>query len=91
MEIQEKILKAVAPLVKVEGTLVYSTCTVNRKENDKRIEWFLNAYPEFELDQTLVSRLPEVLASQTRNGMVQLFPGDYQTDGFFIACLRRKA
>lgn len=91
VKIQENILEAVAPLVKVQGTLVYSTCTVNRKENDKRVEWFLNKHPEFELDQTLVSRLPEVLASQTKNGMVQLFPGDYQTDGFFIACLKRKA
>lgn len=91
MMIQKKILNTVAPLVKVGGTLVYSTCTVNRKENDKMVEQFLAQHPEYELDPTLVNRLPEVLHEQTKNGMVQLFPSDYQTDGFFIACLKRQA
>ena len=91
MMIQKKILNTVAPLVKVGGTLVYSTCTVNRKENDKIVEQFLAQHPEYELDATLVNRLPEVLHEQTKKGMVQLFPGDYQTDGFFIACLKRQA
>ena len=91
MMIQKKILNTVAPLVKVGGTLVYSTCTVNRKENDKMVEQFLAQHPEYGLDPTLVNRLPEVLHEQTKNGMVQLFPGDYQTDGFFIACLKRQA
>ena len=91
MMIQKKILNTVAPLVKVGGTLVYSTCTVNRKENDKMVGQFLAQHPEYELDPTLVNRLPEVLHEQTKNGMVQLFPGDYQTDGFFIACLKRQA
>ena len=61
MMIQKKILNTVAPLVKVGGTLVYSTCTVNRKENDKMVEQFLAQHPEYELDATLVNRLPEVL------------------------------
>lgn len=91
MMIQKKILNTVAPLVKVGGTLVYSTCTVNRKENDKMVEQFVAQHPEYELDLTLVNRLPEALREQTKNGMVQLFPGDYQTDGFFIACLKRQA
>ena len=91
MMIQKKILNTVAPLVKVGGTLVYSTCTVNRKENDKMVEQFLAQHSEYELDATLVNRLPEVLHEQTKKGMVQLFPGDYQTDGFFIACLKRQA
>ena len=91
MMIQKKILNTVAPLVKVGGTLVYSTCTVNRKENDKMVGQFLAQHPEYELDPTFVNRLPEVLHEQTKNGMVQLFPGDYQTDGFFIACLKRQA
>ena len=91
MMIQKKILNTVAPEVKVGGTLVYSTCTVNRKENDKMVGQFLAQHPEYELDATLVNRLPEVLHEQTKKGMVQLFPGDYQTDGFFIACLKRQA
>lgn len=91
MSIQKQILNTVASLVKPGGTLVYSTCTVNRKENDKMIEQFLAQHQNYELDSTLVKRLPDVLSEQTKHGMVQLFPGDYQTDGFFIACLKRQA
>lgn len=90
MVIQKEILKTVAPLVKKDGTLLYSTCTVNRKENDKMIEWFLREYPEFKLDDTLVKRMPYELEEQAKTGMIQLFPGEYQTDGFFIACLKRQ-
>jgi len=90
MRIQEKILNTVASLVKKGGTLVYSTCTVNRKENDKMIEKFLANHEDYELDQSLETRLPQCLSEQTKKGMVQLFPGDYQTDGFFIACLKRR-
>lgn len=91
ISIQKQILNTVAPLVKVGGTLLYSTCTVNRKENDKMIEEFLKKHAEFELDSTLAQRLPVELADQAHRGMIQLFPGDYETDGFFIACLKRKA
>ncbi|MBQ1770103.1 MAG: 16S rRNA (cytosine(967)-C(5))-methyltransferase RsmB, partial [Turicibacter sp.] len=90
MQIQEKILNTVASLVKKGGTLVYSTCTVNRKENDKMIEKFLANHNDYELDKSLEERLPHCLSEQTKKGMVQLFPGDYQTDGFFIACLKRR-
>lgn len=90
MMIQQNILKTVASLVKKGGRLVYSTCTVNRKENDKMIEQFLANHQDYELDKSLVQRLPKVLSEQTKQGMVQLFPGDYHTDGFFIACLKRR-
>ena len=52
--IQKQILNTVAPLLKPGGTLVYSTCTVNRKENDKMIEQFLGQHSDYELDSTLV-------------------------------------
>ncbi|HAX71892.1 MAG TPA: 16S rRNA (cytosine(967)-C(5))-methyltransferase RsmB, partial [Firmicutes bacterium] len=88
--IQQKILNNVAPLLKRGGTLVYSTCTVNRKENDKMVEQFLKQHTEFELDTTLATRLPVGLKDQATTGMVQLIPGDFNTDGFFIAALKRK-
>jgi len=89
IEIQKGILKAVAPLVKVGGKLVYSTCTVNRKENDKQIEQFINNHPEFSLDETLAQRMPESLADTIKSGMVQIFPDEFKTDGFFIATLTK--
>ncbi len=47
--IQAKILEANAPYVKPGGILVYSTCTLNRKENENRIRAFLERHTEYEL------------------------------------------
>ena len=47
--LQYSILSNVCQYVKVGGTLVYSTCTMNKKENEKQIEKFLKAHEEFSL------------------------------------------
>lgn len=47
--LQKAILEANAPYVKKGGTLVYSTCTLNRKENENRIRDFLKTHEEYEL------------------------------------------
>jgi 16S rRNA (cytosine967-C5)-methyltransferase len=49
---QLTILRAVAPLLKPGGSLVYSTCSLEREENDEVIETFLSRQPGF----TLASR-----------------------------------
>jgi len=49
--LQKELLNAVAPLTKVEGTLVYSTCTLNRKENEAQIARFVSDHPEYVLIQ----------------------------------------
>ena len=53
--LQYSLLENGAKAVKEGGRLVYSTCTLNKKENEKQIEKFLQANPEFILDdeQTL--------------------------------------
>lgn len=47
VKIQRKILENAACYVKPGGRLVYSTCTVNRAENEDAIEAFLDSHPEF--------------------------------------------
>lgn len=47
--VQRKILESCATHVKEKGQLIYSTCTVNKKENEKQVEYFLNSHPEFSL------------------------------------------
>ncbi|OZM58546.1 16S rRNA (cytosine(967)-C(5))-methyltransferase [Lottiidibacillus patelloidae] len=90
--IQRKIIDAVAPLLKKGGTLVYSTCTLDKEENENIVEAFLNNSNEFTLDDTLMERMPEKLSDIVKNnkGMIQLLPHYFQTDGFFIACLKKK-
>lgn len=90
--IQQDILDAVAPFVKPGGTLTYSTCTVDKEENEESVRAFLTNHEDFELDSTLEDRLPEKLVQSGRyqTGMVTILPQDFQTDGFFIASLRKK-
>ena len=49
VKLQRDILGTVRAYVKPGGKLVYSTCTVNKKENEENARWFLKEYPEFTL------------------------------------------
>lgn len=49
VQVQREILEANAPYLKKEGILVYSTCTLNRKENEGMVKQFLKNHPEYEL------------------------------------------
>jgi 16S rRNA (cytosine967-C5)-methyltransferase len=83
---QREILTAAARLVKPGGTLVYSTCTIEPEENEKQIEWFLQQFPEFELDAA-EKYIPAELCS---NGFLQTLPHKHNCDGAFGARLVKK-
>lgn len=85
--LQLEILKAQAKAVKPGGVLIYSTCTLVRRENEGVVEKFLKAREDFSLEAL---ELPGVFP-KNETGMLTLVPGEYETDGFFIAKLRRKA
>ena len=86
-QLQEKILANQASYVKPGGVLLYSTCTVLKRENEDVVQTFLAEHPDFSLEKLL---LPEVFP-KNETGMLTLIPGEYDTDGFFICRLRRKA
>ena len=99
-KLQKEILMASAQYVKKGGVLIYSTCTVNTKENIDNVRWLIEeCHFEFELEG-LDSYIPESLRSETtKEGYIQLFPGgdinmsgnnEENYDGFFIARLIRK-
>ncbi|PLR97332.1 16S rRNA (cytosine(967)-C(5))-methyltransferase RsmB [Bacillus sp. T33-2] len=88
--IQLTLIESVSPLLKKGGTLVYSTCTVDRSENQEVVERFLQENPGFEGDEGLAARMPEAVRSLIRGYDFQLLPQDIGSDGFYIACLRKK-
>ncbi|ANB59445.1 16S rRNA (cytosine(967)-C(5))-methyltransferase RsmB [Anoxybacteroides amylolyticum] len=88
--LQLDILIEVAPLLKAGGTLVYSTCTVDHDENEAVVAEFLRQYPEFELDDTLKERMPQAVRPYVKDGQLCLLPHYFDSDGFFIASLRKK-
>lgn len=86
-DLQKKILSVIWQYVKPGGVLIYSTCTINPLENEENVAWFIKNYP-FQTE-SLAPYLPHALKGEGENGMLQLLPGIHETDGFFIARLRR--
>ena len=48
-KLQHKILDTVHTYIKEGGILVYSTCTINKTENEDTVKWFVEKYPRFKL------------------------------------------
>ncbi len=72
-----------------DGVLVYSTCTLRKTENHDIIRRFLEAHPDF---VGVPIDLPDGIdhTIEEEPYCLTLLPGVYDTDGFFIAKLRRK-
>lgn len=51
VRLQREIVQTVAHYVKPGGTLLYSTCTIHRAENEDNVAWFLEQNPQFELER----------------------------------------
>jgi len=82
--VQTRLLENLSRYVKVGGVLLYSTCTILHRENEDVVNAFLSCHDEFAAEPFAVpAALPE------NQGMQLLLPGQYDTDGFFIARLRR--
>ena len=84
-QLQLQILKNQARYVRPGGVLMYSTCTVLRRENEEVVATFLAEHPQFSLEAL---PLPAIFPENT-TGMLTLIPGEYDTDGFFICRMRR--
>ena len=88
-DLQRRILSVVQQYVKPGGILVYSTCTINRGENQDNVRWFLDHF-DFEA-VSMEDCLPKEVQGETAaKGYVQLLPGVQESDGFFIAKCRKK-
>lgn len=75
--LQRQILAVVKAYVKPGGTLIYSTCTIHRAENEENAAWFLGENPEF----TSVREQQMLPGQAEQDG----------SDGFYIAEFRKDA
>ncbi|MEW9501354.1 16S rRNA (cytosine(967)-C(5))-methyltransferase RsmB [Jeotgalibacillus marinus] len=82
--IQSSLLDSAVEMVKVGGTLVYSTCTVDHVENHQTVAQFLENNQQMKL--VTAESLPDSIQPLLKNQMLQVFPQDFGGDGFFIAC-----
>ncbi len=90
--LQWQMLLSASRWVRPGGTLVYSTCTLEPRENEEQIRRFLDRHPEFIPDEGLGELLaPAVIRKASiAPGMVRILPHHFGSDGFFIARLVRK-
>ena len=87
VKLQGAMIGHAAKLVKPGGVLVYSTCTIIRKENDQIVEEFLLRHPDFEIDSAS-QFYDETLVND--RGFVKTYPDFDNLDGSFCARLKRK-
>lgn len=85
-DIQKTILNNASKYVKIGGTLVYSTCTIQDNENIDIINDFLANNSDFTL--VPIDEVKVDLDNQ-ENGYLKIYPNIHDIDGFFIAKLKR--
>ena len=82
--LQREILSVVWRYVKPGGQLIFSTCTLNRAENEENVRWIEENTPLRAI--SIEEKLPEALRGRTgEKGYLQLIPGVDACDGFFIS------
>ena len=85
VKVQREIMENAWQYLKQGGTMVYSTCTLNKEENEQNIEWFLNKHKNCTLEKVFIGDGDNL---RYENGMLTVLPNEYM-DGFFIAKLKK--
>ena len=95
--IQKSLLSSAIEILKPKGEIVYSTCTHSPEENEEVIDYILKNFPNIKIEQIS-------LPVKSRSGIkkwqdkeyledvkfsCRIYPQDNNTEGFFIAKLRR--
>ena len=78
VQLQRKILSTVTSYVKPNGVLIYSTCTINKCENDDNVSWFMKNY-SYQLIEPAIQIFPQHAVGHIQGG-----------DGFYIARLQKR-
>ncbi len=85
--LQYKILDNAKNLLTFNGTIVYSTCSIEPEENINIIEKFIANNPDFIIDD-INNYLPDRLKSKEK--YLQILPSKYNIDGFFICRIKKR-
>ncbi len=95
--VQKELLKAAYAVLKKGGVLVYSTCSLEPEENEIVIDWFLNKFPDLEVEDIEFGLGdPGTVTWDGKDLNKQLlrtrrfWPHKTGTEGFFIARLKKR-
>lgn len=84
--IQQEIISNAWEYLKPGGTLVYSTCTLNKEENEDNIKWFLSKYKDAKAEKIYLGNNSNFIYNQ--DGSLTILPNEYM-DGFFVAKIKK--
>ena len=88
-KIQLKILDVASKYLKKGGVLVYSTCTINPKENIELIKKFLVSHTDMMLDKIDSPHILGNAKAMGERGYIEIFPDIDESDGFFVCRLKK--
>ncbi len=100
--IQKNLIDIAFQLLKTGGIMVYSTCTIEPEENEAVVSYLLERYPDAELldidaDGLGIIRTPAIKGFKDLNinpevkKCLRLHPYDNNTEGFFVAKIRKNS
>lgn len=88
---QRDLIDSAFHALKPGGTLIYSTCTLNKLENQQVISWLCQRYPDAVAIDSLADLFPGAEKAATPEGFLHVFPQLFDSEGFFVARLRKTA
>lgn len=86
---QRELIESAFHALRPGGTLVYSTCTLNRDENEDVCLWLKAQYPDAVEFLPLNDLFASAQEAITQEGFLHVFPQIYDCEGFFVARLRK--
>ncbi|MBI2659614.1 NOL1/NOP2/sun family putative RNA methylase [Candidatus Woesearchaeota archaeon] len=96
---QKQLIEAGFNLLKENGTLVYSTCSLEPEENEEVVDFLINKYDNAKIEEIKLSikKSPAILEFENKKysdeikKCLRIWPQDNDTEGFFVAKIRRNS
>ena len=87
IQTQRDIMENAWQYLKSGGIMIYSTCTLNKEENEENIEWFLNTHKDCKIKKIFIGKQDNLVYN--RDGSLTIMPNE-NMDGFFVAKLEKQ-
>ncbi|MEH2920347.1 16S rRNA (cytosine(1407)-C(5))-methyltransferase RsmF [Samsonia erythrinae] len=88
---QRDLILSAFHALKPGGVMIYSTCTLNSQENQQVCRWLQSQFPDACEVESLRDLFAGAELATTEEGFLHVFPQIYDSEGFFVARLRKTA